>query len=66
MTSQKSKKCAHITCLCDVKEGEEYCGNVCRARGPDNVEIACGCDHLACPYVVALATIVRRHSHQEN
>jgi hypothetical protein len=49
MTNQKTKKCAHIPCLCDVPDGEEYCGEACRDAGSEDVEIACQCDHLACP-----------------
>jgi hypothetical protein len=49
MANQKSKKCAHIPCLCDIAEGEEYCGEACRDAGSDEVEIACQCDHAACP-----------------
>ncbi len=60
------KQCANITCLCDVKGEEEYCGEVCRARGRENVEIACQCNHLACPCVVAVATVIGQSSHQEN
>jgi hypothetical protein len=66
MTGQKPRKCAHITCLCDVKNGDEYCGDVCRARGRDDVEIACQCDHLFCPCVVAVATVIGQSSQQEN
>jgi hypothetical protein len=49
MANQKSKKCAHMPCLCDVADGEEYCGEACRDAGSDDVEIACQCDHAACP-----------------
>jgi hypothetical protein len=49
MANQKNKKCAHIPCLCDVAEGEEYCGEVCREAGSEDVEIACQCDHPLCP-----------------
>jgi hypothetical protein len=49
MANQKSKKCAHIPCLCDVADGDEYCGETCRDAGSEDVEIACQCDHLACP-----------------
>ena len=49
MASQKTKKCAHIPCLCDVPNGEEYCGESGRDAGSEDVEIACQCDHLACP-----------------
>ena len=49
MVNQKTKKCAHIPCLCDVADGEEYCGQPCRDAGSDDVEIACRCDHALCP-----------------
>jgi len=65
MTGPKFKKCAHIACLCDVRDEEEYCGDICRARGRDNVEIACQCDHLECPCVVAVAIALGQLRHQE-
>jgi hypothetical protein len=49
MSNQNSKKCAHLPCLCDVPDGEEYCGVACRDAGSEDVEIACQCDHPACP-----------------
>jgi len=49
MAKQIMRKCAHIPCLCDVADGEEYCGQICRDAGSEDVEIACQCDHLACP-----------------
>jgi hypothetical protein len=49
MANQKTRKCAHIPCLCDVAGGQEYCGAACRDAGSQDVEIACQCDHLACP-----------------
>jgi hypothetical protein len=49
MANQETKKCAHVPCLCDVRDGEEYCSEACRDAGSENVEIACQCDHLACP-----------------
>jgi len=52
MRNQKMKKCAHIPCLCDVSEGKEYCGEACRDAGSKDVEIACQCDHPACPLTV--------------
>jgi hypothetical protein len=48
MANQMTKKCAHIPCLCDVPDGEEYCGQACRDAGSEDVEIACQCDHLPC------------------
>lgn len=52
MANQKTRKWAHIPCLCDVLDGEEYCGHACRDAGSDNVEIACQCDHRACPLTI--------------
>ena len=49
MAKQNTRKCAHIPCRCDVVDGEEYCGQICREAGSEDVEIACQCDHLACP-----------------
>jgi hypothetical protein len=49
MANQTTRKCAHIPCLCDVRNGEEYCGDACRDAGGEDVEIACQCDHMPCP-----------------
>jgi hypothetical protein len=49
MVNQETKKCAHIPCLCDVSDGEQYCGAACRDAGGEDVEIACQCSHPACP-----------------
>jgi hypothetical protein len=49
MANQETKKCAHIPCLCTVANGEDYCGEACRDAGSEDVEIACQCDHPACP-----------------
>jgi hypothetical protein len=49
MANQKTKLCAHMPCLCVVPDGEEYCGDACRDAGSEDVEIACQCNHPACP-----------------
>lgn len=49
MLNQETKKCAHIPCLCDVSDAEQYCGAACRDAGSEDVEIACQCSHPACP-----------------
>jgi hypothetical protein len=49
MANQTTRKCAHIPCLCDVRNGEEYCGDACRDAGGEDIEIACQCDHVSCP-----------------
>jgi hypothetical protein len=49
MANQDTKKCAHIPCLCDVADEEEYCGEACRDAASEDVEIACQCDHRPCP-----------------
>jgi len=52
MANEDTKVCAHIPCLCTVANGEEYCGQACRDAGSEDVEIACQCDHPACPLTV--------------
>jgi hypothetical protein len=52
MADQNTKKCAHIPCLCNVRNGDEYCGEICRDAGSEDVEIACQCGHPACPLTV--------------
>ena len=52
MANKNTKKCAHIPCLCDVAPGQEYCGEACRDAGSEAVDIACQCDHAACPLVI--------------
>jgi hypothetical protein len=52
MANQETKMCAHVPCLCTVANGEEYCGEACRDAGSEDVEIACQCDHPACPLTV--------------
>ena len=49
MTDTNERKCAHIPCLCEVPEGRKYCGESCRDAGSEELEIACECDHPACP-----------------
>ena len=56
MANHKTTKCAHIPCLCDVSDGEEYCGEVCRDAGSEDVEIACQCNHPACPLTLGQFT----------
>lgn len=41
--------CAHIACFCSVPIGEEFCSDTCREAGSDGVEVACHCNHSACP-----------------
>jgi hypothetical protein len=50
-----TKKCAHVPCLCAVARNVEYCGEACRDAGSEDVEIACQCDHPACPLVAELS-----------
>src|SRR5713101_8404619 len=52
MANQKTRKCAHIPCLCDVPRGIEYCSDSCRDAGSDDVEIACQCGHTTCPLTI--------------
>jgi hypothetical protein len=52
MANRATKKCAHIPCLCDVTNVQEYCGESCREAGSEDVGIACQCDHPACPLTI--------------
>jgi hypothetical protein len=52
LVNPKKRMCAHIPCLCIVPDGEEYCGAACRGAGSEDVEIACQCDHAACPLTI--------------
>jgi len=49
MANRMTKPWAHIPCLCNVANGQEYCGQSCRDAGSDDVEIACQGDHSAYP-----------------
>jgi hypothetical protein len=49
MANQESGVCAHIPCLCHVAKGIEYCSDSCRDAGSADVEVACHCNHTACP-----------------
>src|SRR5580700_9426187 len=49
MDNQSKTKCAHIPCACEVPPSQEYCSEACRNAGSEDVEIACQCDHAACP-----------------
>jgi hypothetical protein len=52
MTTTEQTRCAHIPCQCIVPAGEKYCGQACKEAGPEEVEIACQCDHGTCPLTV--------------
>jgi hypothetical protein len=49
MPNQEKIKCAHIPCVCEVASGQKYCSEACKNAGSEDVEIACECDHPACP-----------------
>lgn len=49
MAVEKKKRCAHIPCTCEVAPEQKYCSEVCKNAGSEDVEIACQCDHPACP-----------------
>lgn len=49
MANPRKRMCAYLPCFCLVPDGEEYCGPACRDAGSKDVEIACQCDHAACP-----------------
>jgi hypothetical protein len=52
MTTSEKGKCAHLPCLCLVQSSDKYCGEACKEAGSKEVEIACQCDHKACPLTV--------------
>jgi hypothetical protein len=49
MATIEQNKCTHIPCRCKVQPGEKYCGEACKGAGSREIEIACQCDHRACP-----------------
>jgi hypothetical protein len=49
MTTSEKNKRAHLPCRCVVQAGDKYCGQACKEAGSREVEIACQCDHEACP-----------------
>jgi hypothetical protein len=51
MTTAQSK-CAHLPCKCIAPPNDKYCGQACKEAGSKEVEIACQCDHGACPLTV--------------
>ena len=52
MANQETKS-AHTYLACAMyHRGKEYCGDSCRDAGSDDVEIACQCDHAACPLTI--------------
>src|SRR5437660_181740 len=50
--SSSFKPIRNRLCLCDVPPGKNYCGDSCRDAGSNDVEIACQCDHAACPLTI--------------
>ena len=52
MTTSENNKCAHLPCKCMTQPDEKYCGQACKEAGSKEVEIACQCDHGACPLTV--------------
>jgi hypothetical protein len=52
MTTTAQTKCAHLPCKCLATPGDKYCGQACKDAGSNEVEIACQCDHGACPLTV--------------
>jgi hypothetical protein len=49
MADSNKNKCKRIPCRCEVPSGQDYCGQICRDAGENDVEIACECGHPACP-----------------
>jgi hypothetical protein len=47
----ETKKCAHLGCNCEVKEGGpwgKYCSPLCQEAGDEIVEVLCECGHPPC------------------
>ncbi len=47
MDPEKSKKCAHPACNCEVGDGGKYCSQYCKDAG-STMEISCNCGHVGC------------------
>jgi hypothetical protein len=52
MTTNQQVKCAHLPCRCFAQAADKYCSKACKEAGAKEVEIACQCDHAACPLTV--------------
>jgi hypothetical protein len=50
--SKNQKARAHTLSLRCTTWEKKYCGDSCRDAGSDDVEIACQCDHAACPLTI--------------
>jgi hypothetical protein len=48
-TTEQTKVCTPSMPVLSVQPGDEYCGQACKEAGSSEVEIACQCDHGACP-----------------
>jgi hypothetical protein len=59
MSTEKSRKCAHIPCVCTTSQGEKYCSQPCKDAGSGEEEIACPCGHPACATKASAATTRR-------
>jgi hypothetical protein len=42
------KKCAHLSCQCQIPSSEKYCSEICKEAGSEETEIACECGHPPC------------------
>ena len=46
---ERTMTCQHEGCTCQVAEGEQFCGDVCRQHGSgSHGEHACDCGHPEC------------------
>jgi len=45
--AKEPKKCAHVSCSCNVSDGEKYCSAACEGA-KDVTELACQCGHTNC------------------
>jgi len=42
--TNRNRDNARTSHACNVRDGQEYCGDACRDAGSEDVEIACQCD----------------------
>ena len=49
IAKDEQNKRAHLPCRCVIQAGEKYCSEACKETGAEEVEIACQCNHEACP-----------------
>ena len=59
---ENTKKCAHPSCVCQVKADIEFCSTFCSGQA-DTLDIVCSCGHAACS-TAATATVPAREGNE--